>query len=256
MRFYLGTHMPNWLRTSDVPLFVSVRRLRRIRTWRPASCRWAMDSGGFTELSMHGRWTVEPSRYADEIDRAASEIGGLDWAAPQDWMCEPQILARTGLTVAEHQARSVASVVALRGMVGSARVIPVIQGWKIDDYHRCVDLYASAGIDLTSEPVVGVGTVCRRQSTVEGRQIIESIAARGISIHGFGVKVAGLREYGDTMTSSDSMAWSFGARRRPPLPGCQHRNCANCMRYAMEWRSRVVAVADGPSQLRLFGGCA
>ena len=213
-----------------------------------------MDSGGFTELSMHGRWTVDPSQYADEIERAASEIGGLDWAAPQDWMCEPQIIAQTGLTVEEHQRRSVASVVGLRAMVRTVNVIPVIQGWEIDDYHRCVDLYAAAGIDLTAEPVVGVGTVCRRQSTAEGRQIVESLAASGIRIHGFGVKISGLREYGDVMVSADSMAWSFAARKSPPLAGCSHKSCANCRKYAMGWRARVVAVASGPAQMRLFGG--
>jgi hypothetical protein len=30
---------------------------------------WMMDSGGFTELSTHGRWWTSPQQYADEINR-------------------------------------------------------------------------------------------------------------------------------------------------------------------------------------------
>jgi hypothetical protein len=30
---------------------------------------WMMDSGGFTELSTHGRWRTSPQQYADEITR-------------------------------------------------------------------------------------------------------------------------------------------------------------------------------------------
>jgi hypothetical protein len=41
-------------------------------------------------------------------------------------------------------------------------------------------------------------------------------------------------------------------RRRLPLPGChRHRNCANCPRYALAWRARVLAVLEAPRQLHL-----
>ena len=38
----------------------------------------------------------------------------LEWAAPMDWMCEPAMLARTGLTVEDHQRRTVANFLELR----------------------------------------------------------------------------------------------------------------------------------------------
>ena len=63
-RFYLGTHEPSWLRRlNDVPLFISHRRLQRLVNLYPATTGWALDSGGFTELSMHGRWTTTPAAY-------------------------------------------------------------------------------------------------------------------------------------------------------------------------------------------------
>jgi len=27
---------------------------------------------------------------------------------------------------------------------------------------------------------------------------------------------------------------------RPPMPGCTHKHCGNCLRYALAWRERVV----------------
>jgi hypothetical protein len=36
-----------------------------------------------------------------------------------------------------------------------------------------------------------------------------------------------------------------GANPRRPLPGCTgHRNCANCLTYALQWRTRVLAAAQ------------
>ena len=56
--FYLGTHHPSWLRKTDVPLFVSRRRLAGLKTLPRARGPWALDSGGFQELILHGEWTV------------------------------------------------------------------------------------------------------------------------------------------------------------------------------------------------------
>ncbi len=49
--------------------------------------------------------------------------------------------------------------------------------------------------------------------------------------------------YGSLLHSSDSMAWSKAALYDAPLPGCAHKSCSNCPRYAMRWRTHVVAAA-------------
>src|SRR5678810_804925 len=109
MRFYLGAHQPSWLATVDVPLFVSHSRLAGRKTLPRARAPWALDSGGFTELSIHGGWRSSASEYAAAVLRHRDEVGQLDWAAPQDWMCEPPVVAKTGLSVAEHQRRTIAN---------------------------------------------------------------------------------------------------------------------------------------------------
>ena len=250
--FFLGTHQPGWLGRLDVPLFCSHRTLRTRRTLPRARARWALDSGGFTELRLHGGWQTTPTEYAHAVARYAAEVGHLAWAAPQDWMCEPFMLARTGLSVAEHQARTVDNYATLRQLAPGLPFIPVVQGWRLADYLACIDRYATAGIDLAAVPLVGLGSVCRRQATGQIGAIVGELAAAGLRLHGFGVKRQGLARYADHLQSADSLAWSYAARRRPALPGCVgHRTCANCPRYALAWRQQVLAGLDRPRQLRL-----
>lgn len=220
LTFYLGTHEPSWLARPDVavPLFVSHRRLRRYKRLPRARPRWALDSGGFTELAMHGRWVTTPEEYLDAVARYADEIGRLDWAAPMDWMCEPEMLAKTGLSVDRHQGLTVENVSLLRAHApADVRIVPVLQGWHVGEYVACAERYAAAGIDVTTEPVVGVGSVCRRQSTSEIAAICAELARAGISCHGFGVKTAGVARYGRHLASCDSLAWSYNARRNPAV---------------------------------------
>lgn len=251
MLFYLGTHEPSWLRDIGVPLFVSDRRLRRLRTLPQAGERWALDSGGFTELSTRGRWETTPGEYVARARRYRDEVGRMDFAAPQDWMCEPAVRELTGLSVRDHQERTIASVMELRATAPDVPWIPVLQGWDATDYLTHIDDYTRAGIDLRAEPTVGVGTVCRRQSGPEGAAIVRMIADRGIRIHAFGFKLTGLAACHSRLVSADSMAWSYSARKNPPLPGCGHASCANCRRYAMMWRNKAIA-ALGPAQYRMF----
>lgn len=235
----MGTHMPHWLATVNVPLFVSHRRLAGRRTLPRARVGWALDSGGFTELSMFGEWRTTPEEYVAAVRRYRDEIGGLEWAAPQDWMCEPFMLDKTGLTVGEHQRRTVENYLELRSLAPDLPFVPVLQGWAVGDYLRHADAYERAGVDLPTEPTVGVGSVCRRQATSEIEDLM--LRLRPLRLHGFGVKTEGLSRYAYLLASADSLAWSYTARNRPPLPGCTHKSCANCLRFALRWRDRVLA---------------
>lgn len=251
MRFYLGTHEVSWLGRASFPLFVSHRRLSSRVHLPAARCEWALDSGGFTELNLFGGWRTTPAEYLEGIHRYTTEVGRLAWAAPMDWMCEPVVVARTGLSVREHQERTVASVVELRAARPATNVIPVLQGWQLSDYHDCIRIYENAGIDLRNEPVVGLGSVCRRQRTVEIDSVVTSLAALGLRLHGFGVKAGGLSRYGPLLASADSLAWSYNARRSEPLAGCAHKACSNCLRWATKWREQVVAGLPDSVQLAL-----
>lgn len=240
MRFYLGTHEVSWLSKTDVPLFISRRRLAKRKSLPRAIGPWALDSGGFTEVAMYGGWTLSARSYADEVRRYRDEIGRMEWAAPQDWMVEPWVTDKTGLSVEEHQFRTVENLLELRCIAPDLPWVPVLQGWTLGQYEACAQMYAGYGIDLRKEPLVGIGSVCRRQQTQGGREVVERFASQGIRLHAFGLKMGGLREVGYLLASSDSLAWSYAARRREALPGCTHRACANCIHYALRWRERIL----------------
>lgn len=222
----------------DVPLFVSHRRLKGYVDPPRALGPWALDSGAFTELSQFGGFQTSENDYVEKVCFYADEVGQLEWAAPQDWMCEPFMLDKTGLTVADHQKRTIASVQKLRWLCKGVPIIPVLQGWTVADYQRHWEMYDKAGIDLETEPRIGVGSVCRRQATTEAVEIFAAL--QPLRLHGFGVKLLGLDRLKTLLASCDSMAWSLDARRGQPLPGHTHVHCGNCLEYALRWRRRAI----------------
>jgi len=122
-----------------------------------------------------------------------------------------------------------------------------LQGWEVKDYLRCLAIYRAAGIDLSKELLVGLGSVCRRQAADEIAQIVTTLANLGLRLHGFGVKTAGLQRYGQCLVSADSLAWSFrgrhivGCAHGPPDHPRQPKSEANCLPFALEWRERLLA---------------
>jgi len=253
--FYLGASRPHWLGETRVPLFVSHQTLGGRASLPRALGPWALDSGAFSQVAQHGAFTVSARQYAANVQRIRREVGKMQWAAPQDWMCEPFVLDKTGLSLREHQRRTVQSIVELRTLAPEVPWCPVLQGWTLDDYLRCRDLYAARGIELDCEPIVGIGSVCRRQATNEIAAIVTRVAREGIRLHGFGVKLGGLQRYGHALVSSDSMAWSAKARRysletgRPSIAGHDrpgrgrpegHASCSNCLEYALLWRQSLM----------------
>lgn len=245
MRFYLGTHVLNHLEKTDVPMFVSRRAFNKRRSTLDTKGEWALDSGGFSELSLHGKWMITPEEYVERVNEI-NKTPNLQWAAQQDWMCEPHMIEKTGLSVKEHIRRTVDNFVQLRSLDCDVPIIPVLQGYEIEDYKTCFELFEASGVDLRAEPLVGLGSVCQRQATEEIEQIVKTFHAKDLALHGFGVKTNGLKRYGEMLSSADSLAWSYAARWKKDhcsihRPDPTTKNCANCLQYALEWREKVIA---------------
>lgn len=249
-RFWLGVPEPVWLTRTAVPLFVSHRRLRRVRKLPRALGSWALDSGAFSELAMFGRFETSARDYVAAVRRYRDDVGQLAWCAIQDWMCEPFMLQKTGRNVVEHQELTISSFEELSALGPELPWLPVLQGYTRSEYLSHVDQYARRGIELRGR-LVGLGSVCRRQRMGEGIAIAKTLTVEcGLRLHGFGVKVIGLRQLGNVLASADSMAWSYRARRSAPLPGHAHRSCSNCLGFALAWRQEVVGSL--PTQCNLF----
>ena len=273
----LGTHRPTWLANPHAdalrPLFLSRNVFADAsgtclrRTLPVARGPWALDSGSFTELQHHGDWRISAEQYAAQVVRLRDEVGHLRWAAPRDRMCEPiviqggwagrQFFVGTHLSVPEHQRLTVLDFVELRQLLGPL-VIPVLQGYTLADYQRCRDLYDRHGVDLAAEPLVGVGSVCRRQATGEIAALMAVLAGEGLRLHGFGVKAGGLDRYAGDLWSCDSMAWSKDGRHTRGC-GCPchrpHKTEANCIHHATRWHRQTMARL-GAVQLALPVGVA
>jgi hypothetical protein len=279
--------MVNWLWSDDprfngITFFVSYNRFIQRKTAFPrARHAHSRDSGGFTHLKKNGRWTISAEQYIADNRRWDSELGPAEWIAPRDWMCEPWVIygknehldpshrdyfhgtrEARGLgpfddeqdldtAVAIHQRYTVDDYLELASLAPDLPIIPVLQGWTLEQYQRCADMYAVAGVDLAAQPVVGLGSVCRRQATDEIEMIVRHFARQGLKLHGFGVKTKGLGAYSDDLVSADSMTWSDVARKEKiRLSGHTHKNCANCPSWALEWRTRVLSAPAPERQLQ------
>lgn len=195
MIFYLTTPSYTALRDYEVPIFINRSALfgsRAPKKLPRARGRFAIDSGGYTELKKHGRWTVTPHQYVKEMRQVLREVGTPDWIATLDFMCEDEVLAKTGKGVEEHQELTVESYMQLRAIGGPELEhlwIPVLQGRTLEDYVEHFELYMNWGIDLRQVNVVGVGSVCRCGQNERLRNVFAALRNLGLRrLHGFGVK--------------------------------------------------------------------
>jgi hypothetical protein len=272
-KFYLGAHMPHWLAAAGVPLFVSHTRLTGRRTFPRALTGWALDSGGFSEIQKHGRWTISPEDYVAAVRQYDLQIGNLEWAAPQDSMCERDQLAKAAAVEAAltgrpersldyqrhlHQERTVANFKRCEHLWydrtdDESPIMPALQGDEPEQYVLCKEMYAAAGVDLSRYPLIGVGSICRRDDINEIGDVLTAILETDpdMPLHIFGGKTQALKKFGHLATTADSLAWSDDARKAARKHGgrlklCdsvhprEAKNCANCLPYALQWRARVL----------------
>jgi hypothetical protein len=212
VRFFTGLHQPSDAQHFGTA-FVSVNRLRKRRSGFAVG-DWIMDSGAFTEISTHGRYRHGVDEYAAEIRRWKGN-GNMLAAVAQDYMCEAHILAVTGMTVEDHQRLTIERYDALLAEDTGVYILPVLQGYQPEEYVRHLRMY---GDRLAWGAWVGVGSVCKRNGNVRAiEEVLEAIfwERPDLRLHGFGLKRTALSSpfVRGVLETSDSMAWSYAARR-------------------------------------------
>jgi hypothetical protein len=238
MIFFTGMHHPH--DAARVPAaFISVNAISRRQSSFPVR-RMVLDCAGFVTIKLHGGYPAPVEDYAAQIRKVRAWQGRkLLAAVSQDYMCEPQMLARTGLTIADHQRLTIERYDALMQCdVAGVRIIPVLQGYSPQSY---VDHVRAYGARLTHRMWVGVGSVCKRNSDPRAIEAVLS-AIRAVRpdlrLHGFGVKITALASQlvRDCLFSADSMAWSFAAR----MEGRDGNDPTEAVRYAKRVRTMAV----------------
>lgn len=227
MHFYVGLHNVSHARFF-YRCMISYNVLRNRRS-PVLSDDWIMDSGAFTEVARNGGFRDGPELYVETVNRLA-ENGGMSAAVTQDWMCEPFVVEKTGLTVREHQKRTVDRYVHIASLA-NVYIMPVIQGYEPEEYAQCVEDY---GEILTNGMWVGVGSVCKRSGKPEQiTRVLRAIHAErpDLRLHGFGVQLRALKnsDVREELATADSMAWSFNARRQGR--GTDANNWREALRY-------------------------
>jgi len=199
--------------------------------------QWILDSGAFTEISTHGRWRSEPERYSEQINRWRSN-GNLAASVTQDMMCEPVILAKTGLSIERHQEITIERYIKIVGAT-DCYVMPVLQGYEPQDYQRHLAMYGSM---LGFGQWVGVGSVCKRNGDPAAiRDVLWAIKSTraDLKLHGFGIKLTALADDAvcEALESSDSMSWSKAGR---------HEDDANDPRAALLYSAQIEKLIKRP----------
>lgn len=240
MKFYVGCHHP-----CDAGKFehsmVSVNAIRNRKSCFTAQ-EWIMDSGAFTELSTHGHYRYSVEDYADQVIRWWRN-SYLAAAVSQDFMCEPFILEKTGLTMTEHQRFTIERYDALRKIVWPlVYILPVLQGYWPEEYVSHIRQY---GDRLKKGQWVGVGSVCKRNARINEIEAVLMWIKRerpDLRLHGFGVKKTALASsvVRECLYSADSMAWSYAARKEGRNPN----DPEEAKRFAEDIRTKTVAKRD------------
>lgn len=178
-----------------------------------------MDSGAFSTILKHKGYPYPVSEYADQIRRWKG-VGNLLAAVTQDYMCEKHMLALTGMTIADHQRLTIERYDELVACDTGVYIMPVLQGYEPEEYVSHIIQY---GPRLTDGMWVGVGSVCKRNSTpclvLDVLQAIKQ-ARPDLKLHGFGLKYNALihESIRSLLETADSMAWSFAARKQGRNP--------------------------------------
>lgn len=214
MNFFVGLHQPSDAKHFE-KCFVSVNRIRERKSGFAVN-DWIMDSGAFTTILTHGGYPHSVAEYAAQIKRWCSN-GNLLAAVAQDYMCEPFMVQKTGLSVEEHQRLTIERYdELLRQDCGGVYIMSVLQGYAPEDYVRHLKAY---GDRLVPGAWVGVGSVCKRNGNVRAiEDVLLAIhrARPDLRLHGFGLKTTALQSdlARHLLYSADSMAWSFAARKQ------------------------------------------
>jgi hypothetical protein len=168
-----------------------------------------VDSGGFQAAS---RWGLQYPYSIGAYFNYAEQLGA-DYVAGPDFACEPSLHAssteeRMLKTAAAHRT---AKRYYDRGD-WSFQFVPVLQGWEVSDYRRCIRLYDDYG--LTTD-YMALGTVCKRSDTDEIHNVLRVCEKYlpGTDWHMFGLTKRAWKEqrFWGRFRSADTAAWNWGA---------------------------------------------
>ena len=135
------------------------RNTNGVRTYRKSPIkvgRWMMDSGAFTQITKYGNFVMSPADYVRLAVRF-QDCGDLACIVTQDYMCEPHVIRMLKdrgkeASVRIHQRKTVERYIEIMDEAVKQNlkvsVMPVLQGWEVEDYVDHLIMYAKMLSDL------------------------------------------------------------------------------------------------------------
>lgn len=199
-------HTIPFIENNDVPILTNAKN-RWSTAYEDFLPMWkydtehVVDAGGFSILQTHGEYPWSVREYHRWLQDHAEEI---EWATVMDFACE-EVLSDIG-TVEERMDMTIENTVEHARFSKRYQMLPVLQGITADQYVESYERLEDRGVDVSH---VGLGSVCRRSSSTEIREIVTEVRRRCDidRLHGFGAKLNAIR-MGVNFDSMDSAAWS------------------------------------------------
>jgi len=179
-----------------------------------------LDSGGFSLLSQYADYPFSIEEYI-QLAHYIKDNNLLTLIATMDYPCESEINRTQLHTNEERIQKTVDNAVACYDADISLPWVPVIQGYTIDEYLTCLDLYYESGIESF---YWAIGSICSRKGhNLQMRNIVVTIAKRlepECKLHAFGLGIKFLYDpqIFSNIYSSDSAAWNYRAVSREQKP--------------------------------------
>lgn len=196
--FFVGLN-PRWQQYRFIPAGLNVMYSaagfwngygwRRKKFQKQTGLKW-LDCGGFTLLNRYGDFPFSTVNYAN-----LQAFLHADFYATMDYPCEPEISRSLSLmNNLDRIQATVDNALELMNLEGqlSGTLVPVIQGYSLNEYEHCIELYERSG---AIREYMAVGSMCRRISTPELNRLVPGIykAARRAGcerLHFFGLKLS------------------------------------------------------------------
>ena len=180
-----------------------------IETWN--KCEEIMlDSGGFSFFTKYSDYPFELNKYIEWIHNMnEANDGKVNYCAIRDYPCEPLINRASISTNKERIEKTVQNAIECIDTDNTINWMPVLQGYDLEEYLSCLDLYKDVGI---IEDILAIGSMCRRTDIKTIEKIIRSIKKEyNGKIHLFGLTMNALKSkyIVDNTFSCDTIGYTF-----------------------------------------------
>lgn len=185
-----------------------------------------IDSGAYDfQVKKKGEFPYTPKEYFDQIKKISLEKKNfkINYLVSMDYICmkndSPEII-KNKIKKTVNNAKILNDLIKNDKNI-HFKLIPVLQGYKSDDYIYCAKELIDNGI-INSTSYIGIGSLANRKKISEIKEIVVNVDnyfkkrfnSHNIKIHLFGINLNAIKnkEIFSRIYSFDSFSWTFPYR--------------------------------------------